>query len=360
MKKIVYGAAILGILAIAAVVWARATAKNPDDALRDAQVVRVARGDIVRSVKATGIIKPMTGAEVRVGSRVSGVVRRLYVRVGDTVAHGQLLAELDARDLEAQERNARAALQLAEANRRYADADLRRKRELRNEKLIAPSEMDLAQQAFSVAEQQCAQARASLDFATTQLGYARIVAPIGGVVGSVATQEGETVAASFSAPTFVTLVDVNRLEVRAYVDETDIGRVHPGSDAHFTVDTYPDVEFAGRVTAVYPQAEIRDNVVDYVAVIRFDPPRDRLLRPEMTTTVQIALDTRAHVLTLPIRAVRREDGRSFVLLRRGDRSEKRPVTTGARNEERIEIVDGVREGDEVLVGSSKESEASSS
>ncbi len=94
-----------------------------------------------------------------------------------------------------------------------------------------------------------------------------------GVVASVSTQEGETVAASFAAPTFVTLLDLARLEVWAYVDETDIGRIHRGQDATFTVDTYGDDEFAGRVTAIYPQAEIRDNVVNYVAVIRFDARR---------------------------------------------------------------------------------------
>ena len=88
----------------------------------------------------------------------------------------------------------------------------------------------------------------------------------------------------------MTLVDLTRLEVRAYVDETDIGRVRIGQQARFTVDTYPGQEFDGRVTAVYPQAEIRDNVVDYVTVIRFDPPRDRTLRPEMTTTVRIEED----------------------------------------------------------------------
>ena len=237
-------------------------------------------------VKATGVIKPMIGAEVRVGSRVSGVVRRLYVRVGDVVRPGALLAELDDADLAARRDEARAALALARANAEYARADLQRKQELHG--LIAASELDLARRSSEVAAQQVAQAQASLDFASAQIEYTKIVAPIGGVVASVATQEGETVAASFAAPTFVTLIDLTRLEVWAYVDETDIGRVHVGQPARFTVDTYGDEEFAGRVTAVYPRAEIRDNVVNYITVIRFDPPRDRTLRPEMTTTVRIA------------------------------------------------------------------------
>jgi HlyD family secretion protein len=240
-----------------------------------------------RTVKATGVIKPMIGAEVRVGSRISGVVRRLYVKIGDRVKKGQLLAELDDRDLVARRREALAAVQLAEANLAYASADLTRKRELRASALLAPSDLELAQRAYAVAERQRDGARASFDVATTQLDYGRIVAPIDGVVASVSTQEGETVAASFATPTFVTLLDLGRLEVWAYVDETDIGRIRIGQPAAFTVDTYGSTEFAGEVTAIYPKAEIRDNVVNYVTVIRFATPPDKVLRPDMTTTVRI-------------------------------------------------------------------------
>ncbi len=244
-----------------------------------------------RAVKATGVIRPMIGAEVRVGSRISGVVRRLYVRIGDRVEKGQLLAELDDRDLVARRREALAALQLAEANLEYAKSDLARRRELHASALLAPSDLDLARRAYAVAEQQRDGARASLEVAATQLAYGRIVAPIAGVVASVSTQEGETVAASFATPTFVTLLDLARLEVWAYVDETDIGRIRIGQPATFTVDTYGATGFKGEVTAIYPKAEIRDNVVNYVTVIRFDAPRDKVLRPDMTTTVRIGETT---------------------------------------------------------------------
>jgi HlyD family secretion protein len=272
----------LPVIAIAVVLAGRARPKpQPQTPIAAAPVKR--RADT--TVKATGVIKPMIGAEVRVGSRVSGVVRRLYVRVGDVVKPGALLAELDDRDLLARRNEARAALALAHANADYARADLRRKEQLRE--LVAVADLDVSRRAEAVAEQEVAQARAGLDFAGAQLGYAHIVAPIGGVVASVATQEGETVAASFAAPTFVTLIDLGKLEVWAYVDETDIGRICVGQPARFTVDTYGDEEFAGRVAAIYPRPEIRDNVVDYIAVIRFDAPRARTLRPEMTTTVRI-------------------------------------------------------------------------
>lgn len=241
------------------------------------------------AVTATGVIKPMSGAEVRVGSRVSGVVRRLFVRIGDPVRKGQLLAELESRELTARREQTAAALESSRADLEYARADLRRKRELGAAQLLPRSELDLAERASAVAEQRVREAAANLDFAAAQLGYARIAAPIAGVVSSISTQEGETVAASFAAPTFVTLLDLDRLEVWAYVDETDIGRIKVGQKAGFTVDTYPGRPFEGRVTAIYPQAEIRDNVVNYVTVVRFDAPRDRVLRPEMTVMAKINL-----------------------------------------------------------------------
>jgi macrolide-specific efflux system membrane fusion protein len=353
LKKIVWGAVAFGVAAIAVTVSASMRTTRAGDDFGSAQVVRVVRRNIGSVVKATGVIKPRVGAEVRVGSRISGVVKRLYVRIGDAVAKGQLLAQLDGRDLVARRDEAAAALQQAEVTLSYAKLDLQRKRALSTAGSMAPSDLELAERAYAIGAQLVSGARASLAYANTQVEYARIVAPITGVVASVSTQEGETVAASFAAPTFLTLLDPSRLEVWAYVDETDIGRIRIGQNAQFTVDTYGDHPFGGQVTAVYPKAEIRDNVVNYVSVVTFTPPRDRTLRPEMTTAVRIDLDMRAGVLVVPIRAVRREGARTFVLLRHGGTVERRQVTTGIRDDSYVEIVSGLREGDEVLVGDTK-------
>jgi RND family efflux transporter MFP subunit len=351
MKQLVWGGVALAAVASSVIAIARSTGATPAErAAGSTQIVRVVRRDIGSVVKATGVIKPRVGAEVRVGSRISGVVKRLYVQIGDAVDKGQLLAALDDRDLIARRDQAAATLRQTEADLQYVAADLRRKRELSAAGKLSSSDLELAERAAAVSEQQVAGARASLAFETAQVDYARIVAPIGGVVASVSTQEGETVAASFSAPTFLTLLDPSRLEVWAYVDETDIGRIRVGQNARFTVDTYGDHEFDGRVAAVYPKAEIRDNVVNYVTVVRFQPPRDRTLRSEMTTTVRIAIETREHALAVPIRAVRWQDRRAFVLSPRGEAIERRAVTTGTRDDTYLEIIDGLREGDEVLVG----------
>jgi macrolide-specific efflux system membrane fusion protein len=350
MKKFILAAAALVAVAVVFMVIRRVSAKQAGEPSEAAQVVPVMRRNIGSAVKATGVIKPMVGAEVRVGSSVSGVVSRLFVRIGDKVEKGKLLAELDARELLARRDAAEAAVRLAGANLSYTRADLRRKQALGKVEVIAASELELAQQVNAVAEQQYQQAQANLADAITQLSYGKIFAPIAGTVESVSTQEGETVAASFAAPTFVTLLDLSRLEVWAYVDETDIGKIHVGQKASFTVDTYGDYEFAGKVTAIYPQAQIRDNVVDYVTVVRFQPPGDRVLRPEMTTTVRIAWQQRQNVLALPVRAIHREGKQQFVTLRVANHAERHRITTGLRDDSYWEITDGLHENDEVLLG----------
>lgn len=313
------------------------------------EVVHVARRNVGPVVKATGVIKPRVGAEVRVGSSASGVVTRLCVRIGDDVKKGALLADVDSRELDARHEAAEAAVRLAKANLDYAQADLHRKQELSKAQVIAPSELDLAQQAYGVADQQYKQSQANLSDALTQLGYARIIAPIAGTVESVTTQEGETVASSFAAPTFVTLLDLSRLEVWAYVDETDIGRIRVGQKATFTVDTYGDDPFPGVVTAIYPQAQIRDNVVDYIAVIHFRLLPNHTLRPEMTTTVSIAQEQHRNVLSLPISAVHREGQRQYVIVQNGPSTERQWITAGLRDDSYWEILSGIREGEQVLI-----------
>ncbi|HHS14153.1 MAG TPA: efflux RND transporter periplasmic adaptor subunit [bacterium] len=312
------------------------------------RTVRVTRRDIYSSVLATGIIKPMVGAEVRVGSRVSGVVKRLHADIGDEVQKGRIIAELDATELQARVDQARADVENARANYDYAELDLERQRTLFQKSLISQSDLDLAKTTRDINRARYEQARANLDYALVQLDYTRITAPISGVVASISTQEGETVAASFSAPTFVNIIDLNRLEVWAYVDETDIGRISEGQKAGFTVDTYMDTDFEGEVTAIYPKAVIQDNVVTYIVTIRIADFKGKILRPEMTTTVSIYLEAREGVLTLPRSAVQRgQRGYRVAVLENGRRIEKE-IQTGWSSNDYIEIIYGLQEGDEVI------------
>ena len=313
------------------------------------QIVTVTRRDISSSVLATGIIKPMVGAEVRVGSRASGTVQHLYVNIGDLVEKGKVLAELDPAELQAEDNQAKAALENARANYEYAKLDLKRQRSLLKQNFISQNQFDLAEKSFEINKAKLKQAEANLAYADVQLSYTKIIAPISGVIASVSTQEGETVTARFSAPTFVTIINLKKLEVWAYVDETDIGRVEVGQHATFTVDTYPATDFEGQVTAIYPKAVIQDNVVNYVTTIKITNFKRKTLRPEMTATVRIFLKTRKNVLVIPRKAVRNEGGEKFVTVLEGDVPQKRKVTLGWKNDSSYEVTAGLKEGEKIEI-----------
>lgn len=309
----------------------------------------VTRRDMGSSVLATGIIKPRTGAEVRVGSRVSGIVKRLHVTIGDRVEKGRLLGELDPTEFKARYNQALAALENAKAELNYAALNLKRQRALKKKNFTSQEKVDAAEKAYEVVVSVFKQAEANLDYARIQLGYTRIQAPISGVVASVSTQEGETVAASFTAPTFVIIIDLNRLEVQAYVDETDIGRIEKGQRATFTVDTYPGIDFEGEVTAIYPKAEMKDNVVNYITLIDITGSEGYTLRPEMTTTVRIFQRSRPRVPSVPKRAVFRENGKKYVYVLNGAQRVKREVDTGWTEGKYIEITRGLDEGEKISI-----------
>jgi macrolide-specific efflux system membrane fusion protein len=350
MKKLLLGVLLFILGAASAYILLQALKQPSEGHTQSQTLAAVTRRDISSSVLATGIIKPMVGADVRVGSRISGVVHRLHVGIGDHVTEGQLLAELDAVELQARLDQAEAALNMARAELEFEELELSRKRGLSERKMIADEELEAAEKSHRVAQLKIREAEANVEYASTQLAYARIHAPISGVVASVSTQEGETVAASFSTPTFVTIIDLDRLELWAYVDETDIGRVVEGQRAVFTVDTYPETEFEGEVLSIYPNAVIQNTVVNYVTIVRIGDRKGRILRPEMTANVTILLDTREDVLTVPRGAIRRDRGKYLVHVEQDGRIEERVVEVGWRDDAYTEILSGVTEGETVLIG----------
>ena len=328
----------------------RGSDQSTHSEIEGAQTVLVSRRDVGSTVLATGVVRPMVGAEVRVGSRVSGVLERLYVTVGDRVREGQLLAQLDSTELTAREMQAEAALDNTQAEFAYAKEEYERGVELSAKEIIPETQFALMERQRDVAASQVRQAEANLDAARIQLGYTKIHAPISGVVAEVATQVGETVAASFASPTFVTIIDLERLEVWAYVDETDIGRVEVGQRAVFTVDTYAEVDFEGTVTAIRPMAEIQDAVVNYVTVIEITPGHGKILRPEMTTTVNIELERRDDVVAVPNGAVRWDADGAYVLVLQNAERVRRSIRVGYRGREYSEVLEGVGEGERIIVG----------
>lgn len=337
-------AAALAALMAGGYFWLRAGA---DPGGPRAETVRVRRQTLDRTISATGVIRPVVGAEIEVGSRVSGIVRSLPVRVGDPVNRGDVMALLDPTEFQAEVDQARADLALARAELKLAESVQQRAASLAADGIVSPNELEAAAGDLEAARARAAREEARLRSAVIRLGYTEIRAPIRGVIADVTTREGETVAASFAAPTFVTIVDVDRLEVQAYVDETDIGRVFTGLRGTFTVDTYPGEEFTARVKAVDPKAAIQNGVVNYIVRLAFDGREGFVLRPEMTAHVRLQVEQRADVLTVPRRAIRRESGREMVRVRRGPLWEDQAVATGWRTDGDVEIRDGLKEGETV-------------
>jgi RND family efflux transporter MFP subunit len=202
---------------------------------------------------------------------------------------------------------------------------------------------------IKMASAELERAKASLADAKVQLSYATITAPIDGVIASVSTQEGETVAAGLNAPTFVTIIDLNRLQVDAFVDEVDIGKVEPGQRAIFTVDSFPDREFEGKVAAIYPKAVIQENVVNYDVVVQVDKASGGFLRPEMTANVTVFLEARENVLSVPNKAIKREGGKSVVYVFSDGKPQPRNIKVGWKDSQYTEVLSGLSEGETVLL-----------
>lgn len=349
MKKWLF-VTVLFIIISGAAVMAYRQRLNQEPQAKSVQTEKVTRRDIASSVQATGVIRARIGAEVKVGARISGRVEKLYANIGDVVTKGQLLAQIEQEDLKAKVNEARMNLRVALANLELAKKNMARMENLFAQDFVSRDKVDVAERDYATAQAQANQIRETIKFNTTQLSYADIHAPIDGVIASVATQQGETVSASAqNVPTFVTIVDLNRLEVYAYVDETDIGKIKPGIEATFTVDSFPDQDFKGTVTAIYPKATIQDNVIYYITVISIDNPAGKL-KPDMTVNATLYLDKRSDVLAVPSRAISREGGKKVIQVLVGGKAVAKTIKTGWKDSNYTEVVEGIKEGDQVITG----------
>jgi HlyD family secretion protein len=342
LMKLVYS--LLSLL-IPVLLWnwygpAAATATNSAFAVQT-----VMRAPISEVVSATGVIKPRNGAEVRVGSRISGVLEKLHVDVGDMVQAGDLLAELDDQDLQLNLSVLRARVSELEAQLAYSHALLTRNREVPT---LAAAELDRLEAEVKADEARLAQARGAVATEDLRLSWTQVTAPISGTIASVSTQQGETIAASFAAPTFLTLIDLTRLEIQAYVDESDIGKITLGQPVRFSVDTWPGESFDGVVRTIYPKAELVNNVVNYIVLVDIAVTADYLLRPEMTAHLQFVINDVPDALTLPRTALFSENGGYHVLVPRGGSWEKQPVQLGIINTSVVQVVAGLNEGETYL------------
>ena len=357
----------------------------------------VIRKDIYQKVLATGTVTLKTGAEVKIGARISGQLEKLMVKIGDIVRAGDIIATIEHEDLLARVAQFTADLKAEEARLKkikeegpleinklkagleelnvqisLAQKMLSRNQALRKKGIVSESVVDEADERLLVLNAQInlveeeikleevrlqndirlqdakvEKAVANILEEETQLSYATVTAPIDGVVAFVSTQEGETVVASMSAPTFVTLIDLKKIEVTAFVDETDIGKIQERQKVKFTVDAFPKKFFDAEIREIRPKAVIKDNVVNYEVMLEIFKKNISLLRPEMTANIVVTTGVHENVLVVPRGAVKRSGKKSFAVMKTEIALSEKSIELGWRDGDAQEVVSGLSDGDQV-------------
>jgi HlyD family secretion protein len=320
-------------------------------------------GNVTYFTEQTGIIKAQVGAIVKVGTRATGTLTQLRYQVGDAVKKGELIAQIDDREILANIRNTGATIEslkrdldAKEAQYSYSKTNYEREVSLLEKEYTTKDSVDKAKREVDVAYAQVEFGKAKVKEAAEKLkalevslSYTKIYAPISGYVSAVSTQLGETVVSGLSAAILITIIDPTKLEMWIYVDETDIGRTKPGMKIEYWVDTYRDKRFSGKIDMIYPQPEIKDNIVYYLAIVKIDPKDTVFLRPEMTTHVRIIVEEKQNVLVVPNNAVRFEEGKTVVYLKSKDKTRLQQVTPGIRDDRFTEIISGLKEGETIVI-----------
>ena len=385
--------ALVPLLAGAAFFSLRAISRTPAK-IDPEKLASGERIDLARSVVATGKIQPTTQVEIK--SKASGIILKLPVNVGDAVHQGQTICELDQNDLLPKLRQAQAAVGMAEAALKSAEADyerdkvdalgpdvpflkrdMERSRQLFQEMLVPQTARDdaeknyqlavnrqqqaqvnlgVAQAAIAKAQAQVEQSRAALNQSEEDLRNATIISPIDGVVLSRDREVGDAVSSILvmgsGATLIMTVGDLREVYVKGKVDESDIGKVYLGQPARITVESYKDRTFTGKVTKISPMGVEKDNVTTFEVRVSISNESGKLMAT-MTANAEIMLDEHKGVLAIPEGAIIYKKDRTTEVevadptVESGRR--RVAVTTGISNGSKTEIVKGLWEGQQVVL-----------
>lgn len=269
------------------------------------QALAVERRDIIVSAQASGSIKPDTLIEVR--SQASGEVTDIKIQTGDQVRRGTLMVEIDPRTARNNVEQAQAALDVAKARLQNATAAKRRSDELFQSAAISETERDAATLDYANANAELVRTRVALENARIALEQTEVRAPISGTIITKTVERGSVITSSTSGvgggTVVLTMADLNLVQVRTLVDETDIGKIQPGQRVTVTVDAYPNRPFEGTVAKIEPQAETQQNVTMFPVIVRI-ANREGLLRPGMNAEAEIHVGERRGVLAVSNSALR--------------------------------------------------------
>ena len=353
--------AIVAVLVLAAGGWwlsSRGAEEGPLPLL-----VEVVRGDVENVVTAGGTIVP--SAFVDVGAQASGQLQKIHVVVGQIVAQGDLLAEIDATVQINRVEQGRAGLRATEAQREASESalTLARANAARQERLLAAeatsqAEYDSAMNALVsartqlvVLESQIEQSRASLASDEAELGYTRMYAPVSGTVVSIDRKEGETLNVRQQTPTVLRIADLSTMSVRAGVSEADVGELEIGTSVYFTTLGSGERRWEGTVEEIVPTPTTENNVVLYPVIFSV-PNDDGVLMPDMTAQAFFVISSVRDVLKVPVGALRNpgDDTATVEVLDKDGAREERTVRIGLRSRISAEVLSGLEAGEKVVSG----------
>ena len=391
-KIIIIGSAILLFLLL--IVGAVAAFSHGSSKIDPSKLAKVEKGDLAKSVVATGKVEPITKVEVK--SKASGIVKKLYVEYGDRVKQGQLLAQLDKIEIEAGVEQSRASLEAAQANLTSSKADYERakvdaespdvpllkraydrnlsmqkdgvvsqsalddaEKDYRlavNKQNVARAQMLVLQAKIAQAQAQVAQDQASLKQFEEQLSYTDIVSPLDGIVLSRDVEIGDAVSSILvlgsGATLVMTLGDTSQVYVKGKVDESDIGRVYLGQPARIKVESFKDKTFNGVVTKISPMGVEKDNVTTFEVRVSIQNPGGEL-KAEMTANAEIILEEHKSVLQIPEGAIIYDKDRNASVevpdAKGKDGQRKVAINIGISNGAKTEVLKGLNEGDQVIL-----------
>lgn len=348
---------LLVILAGATIYWWA----NRDEGSQHLNYASAEIRDIRLLVTATGRLQPRDYVDV--GAQVSGQLETLHVEVGDKVQRGDLLAEIDATLLEAQLDSSRAQLrnQLAIRKEREASLELAQFNYQRQERLqldrataeelvqTARAEVQKAEAQVESIQAQIEQTQSSLRADEANLNYTRIFAPMDGTVVSIPARRGQTLNASQTTPTILTIADLTEMTVEAQVSEADISRLKIGMPVYFTTMGNRQQRWESELRLIEPTPQVENNVVLYNALFEV-PNTEGALMKEMTTQVFFVIDAARDVVTVPSSAIQRDVDGTYVEIRQSaGNTEKVAVETGLTDRVHVQIKSGLQAGDQVLL-----------
>lgn len=374
-KKWLFSA--LTALVMILVFWAYSASRSKPNPLMTAAV---RQGDIENVIAATGKMDAIE--RVNVGAQVSGQVKKLYIKAGDNVRKGQLIAEIDDQPQRSDLRNAQAALSVAQADLQTRQATLvrqqaqfQRLQQMIKTNAVSRQDFDTAAEAWRIAQAELTaqqarviQAQIEVDKKQLDLGYTRIMAPIDGTVVAIVTKQGQTVNAVQSAPTIAKLAQLGTMTIKVQISEADITNIQPGQQAWFTTFANPDKRYNATLRSIElaPESVMKDdalmgnsesntvsstNAAVYYNALLDVPNPDNALRISMTAQVNLLRDQAKNALLVPVQATKKaSDGRTYVeIADQNNQPEKRYITTGISDSVDIQVLSGLRLGEKVIL-----------